>query len=275
MITINTDISALNAQLANRNSFIGMNESAEKLASGKRLNSAKDDAAGMAVSSKMTAELMGQKVGISAASDAMSLLLVQETAVDQFSNIISRIHELAVQMANGTYVANDRAFAQLEVDRLVEQFVMVSSETKFNGVNITNGINGVTPGIRIQAGAGADDTFTVNVVPGGTLSAMLPLVSNVTNQTNAKQTLTTMVSALATMSEQKAMIGASINRLKTTIDNLTASSINSEMALGRIVDTDFALESQRLAKQQILNQSSNAMLVQTNNSKSALLQLIS
>ena len=275
MITINTDISALNAQLANRNSFIGMNESAEKLASGKRLNSAKDDAAGMAVSSKMIAELMGQKVGISAASDAMSLLLVQETAVDQFSNIISRIHELAVQMANGTYVANDRAFAQLEVDRLVEQFVMVSSETKFNGVNITNGINGVTPGIRIQAGASADDTFTVNVVPGGTLSAMLPLVSNVTNQTNAEQTLTTMVSALATMSEQKAMIGASINRLKTTIDNLTASSINSEMALGRIVDTDFALESQRLAKQQILNQSSNAMLVQTNNSKSALLQLIS
>ena len=275
MITINTDISALNAQLANRNSFIGMNESAEKLASGKRLNSAKDDAAGMAVSSKMTAELMGQKVGISAASDAMSLLLVQETAVDQFSNIISRIHELAVQMANGTYVANDRAFAQLEVDRLVEQFVMVSSETKFNGVNITNGINGVTPGIRIQAGASADDTFTVNVVPGGTLSAMLPLVSNVTNQTNAEQTLTTMVSALATMSEQKAMIGASINRLKTTIDNLSASSISSEMALGRIVDTDFALESQKLAKQQILNQSSNAMLVQTNNSKSALLQLIS
>ena len=275
MITINTDISALNARLANRNSFAGMNESAEKLASGKRLNSAKDDAAGMAVSSKMTAELMGQKVGISAASDAMSLLLVQETAVDQFSNIISRIHELAVQMANGTYVANDRAFAQLEVDRLVEQFVMVASETKFNGVNITNGIIGVTPGIRIQAGAGADDTFTVDVVPGGTLSAMLPLVSNVTNQANAQQTLTTMVSALGTMSEQKAMIGASINRLKTTIDNLTASSISSEMALGRVVDTDFALESQKLAKQQILNQSSNAMLVQTNKSKSALLQLIS
>ena len=84
-----------------------------------------------------------------------------------------------------------------------------------------------------------------------------------------------MVSALATMSEQKAMIGASINRLKTTIDNLSASSISSEMALGRVVDTDFALESQKLAKQQILNQSSNAMLVQTNNAKSALLQLIS
>ncbi|MBT3505050.1 MAG: hypothetical protein HN475_04680 [Piscirickettsiaceae bacterium] len=144
----------------------------------------------------MTAELMGQEVSISAASDAMSLLLVQETAVD---------------------------------------------------------------------------TFTVNVVPRGTLSVMLPLVSNGTNQTNAEQTLTTMVLVLGIMSEQKAMIGASINRLKTTINNLTASSINSEMALGRIVDTDFALESQKLAKQQVLNQSSNAMLVQTNNSKSALL----
>jgi flagellin len=84
-----------------------------------------------------------------------------------------------------------------------------------------------------------------------------------------------MVSALATMSEQKAMIGASINRLKTTIDNLSAFSISSGMGLGRIVDTDFAVESQKLAKQQILNQSSNAMLIQTNNSKSALLQLIS
>lgn len=275
MLSVLTDISALNAQLANRNSVSGMNNAAENLASGKRLNSARDDAAGMAVSSKMTAEVMGQRVGISAASDAISLLLVQETAVDQFSNIISRIHELAVQMANGAYVANDRAYAQLEVDELVEQFVMVASETTFNGKNITNGISGVTPGIRIQAGASGSETFTVDVVPGGTLSATLPLVSNVTTQTNAKQTLTTMVSALATMSEQKAMIGASINRLKTTIDNLSASSISSEMALGRIVDTDFALESQKLAKQQILNQSSNAMLVQTNNSKSALLQLIS
>ena len=104
---------------------------------------------------------------------------------------------------------------------------------------------------------------------------MLPVVSDVTNQTNAGNTLTTMVSALGTMSEQKAMIGASINRLKATINNLSASSINTEVALGRIVDTDFALESQKLAKEQILNQSSNAILVQTNSSKNALLQLIS
>ena len=187
MISVLTDISALNAQLANRNSVSGMNNAAENLASGKRLNSARDDAAGMAVSSKMTAEIMGQKVGISAASDAISLLLVQETAVDQFSNIILRIHELAVQMANGAYVANDRAYAQLEVDELVEQFVMVASETTFNGKNITNGISGVTPGMRIQAGASGSETFTVDVVPGGTLSAMLTLVSNVTTQTNANK----------------------------------------------------------------------------------------
>ena len=275
MISVITDISALNAQSANRKSFIGMNNSMEKLASGKHLNAAKDDAAGMAVSSKMTAELTGQKIGIRAASDAISMLLVQETAVDQFSNIILRIHELAVQMANGIFDANDRANAQLEVDALVDQFAMVASHTKFNGMNITNGISGVTPGIRIQAGAGASDTFTVDVVPGGTLSTMLPIVSDVTNQTNAGNTLTTMVSALGTMSEQKAMIGASINRLKATINNLSASSINTEVALGRIVDTDFALESQKLAKEQILNQSSNAILVQTNSSKNALLQLIS
>ena len=125
---------------------------------------------------------------------------------------------------------------------------MVASETKFNGMNITNGISGVTPGILIQAGAGASDTFTVDVVPQRTLSITLPLMSHVTSQTNTRNTLTTMVSALVTMSEQKAMIGASINRLKATINNLTASSINTEEVLGRIVNTDFAFESQKLAK---------------------------
>ena len=238
------------------------------------MNTARDDAAGLSVSSKMGAELSGQKIAVKAASDAMSLLLVQETAVEQFSDVVTRIHELATQMANGVYVDSDRAFAQLEVDQLIKQSAMVSSAANFNGVNVANGTTGATPYLRIQAGAGADNTFAAAIVPGATLSAMLSTGSDVTSRGNAKQTVTAMVSALATMSEQKAIIGASINRLKATIDNLSASSLNSETALGRIVDTDFALESQKLAKAQILNQSSNAMLVQTNNSKSRLLQLI-
>jgi flagellin len=274
MISINTDMSAIKAQLAHRMSSVGVFEASEKLTSGKRLNTARDDAAGLSVASKMGAELSGQKVAIKAASDATSLLLLQETAVKQLSDIVTRIHELAVQMANGVYEDSDRAFAQLEVDQLVEQSTMVSSAAKFNGVNIANGTTGVTPDLRIQAGAGVNDTFAVTIVPGATLSAMLSTGSDVTSQTNAQQTVTAMVSALSTMSKQKAIIGASINRLKATIDNLSASSLNSETALGRIVDTDFALEAQKLAKAQILNHSSNAMLSQTNNSKGVLLQLI-
>ena len=238
------------------------------------MNTARDDAAGLSVSSKMGAELSGQKIAVKAASDAMSLLLVQETAVEQFSDVVTRIHELATQMANGVYADSDRAFAQLEVDQLIKQSAMVSSAANFNGVNVANGTTGVTPDLRIQAGAGADNTFAAAIVPGATLSATLSTGSYVTSQANAKQTVTAMVSALATMSEQKAIIGVLINRLKSTIDNLSASSVNSETALGRIVDKDFALESQRLAKAQILNQSSNAMLSQANNSKGILLQLI-
>jgi flagellin len=223
MISINTDMPAIKAQLAHRKSSVGMYEAAEKLASGKRFNTARDDEAGLYVSSKMGAEFLGQKVVIKAASDAALLLLVQETAVEQSSDIAMRIHELAVQMANSLYADSDRAFVQLEVDQLIEQSTMVSSEVRFNGVNIANGTTGITPDLRIQAGAGVDDTFAVAIVSGATLSAMLSTESDVTSQANAQQTMTAMVSTLATMSEQKATIGASINRLKATIDNLSAS----------------------------------------------------
>lgn len=274
MTVINTNVSALKARLAGQIAISKVDDAALSLSSGKRLNSGADDAAGAAVFMKMNAQLMGQKAAIKTASDALALLNLQEVAVEQFANITHRIKELGVQMANGTYSDSDRALAQLEADQLVTQFQMVAANTRFNDLEIVNGTNGVTAPYTIQVGANASDNFTIAVTPGATLSTMLPTFVDVTTQANATLTFDTTLSILQTMNEQRAIIGASINRMIASIDNLSSAAVKTEVAIGRIVDADYATESANLAKQQILSQSSNQMLSVANQSKEMLTQLL-
>ena len=274
MTVINTNVSALKAQLAGQIATSKVNDAALRLSSGKRLNFGADDAAGAAVFMKMNAQLMGQKAAIKTAADALSLLNLQEAAVEQFANITHRIKELGVQMANGTYSDDDRALAQLEADQLVAQFQMVAANTRFNNLDIVNGTDGVTAPYTIQVGANATDNFTVAVTPGATLSANLPTHVDVTTQAAAATTFDTTLSILQTMNEQRAIIGASINRMLSSINNLSSAAIKTEAAIGRVIDADFALESANLAKQQILAQSSNQMLSTANQSKELLTQLL-
>ena len=274
MTVINTNVSALKARLAGQIAAGEVDSASNRLSSGKRVNSGADDAAGAAVAMKMNAQLMGQKAAIKTASDALSLLNLQEAAVEQFANITHRIKELGVQMANGTYSDSDRAMAQLEADQLVSQFQMVAENTRFNQLQIVNGTSGVTAPYTIQVGANASDNFTIAVTPGATLSTMLPTFVDVTTQANATLTFDTTLSILQTMNEQRAIIGASINRMLASINNLSSASVKTEVAIGRIIDTDFALESAKLAKQQILSQSSNQMLSIANQSKDLMAQLL-
>jgi flagellin len=274
MTVINTNVSALKARLAAQIATGEVDSASNRLSSGKRVNSGADDAAGAAVAMKMNAQLMGQKVAIKTASDALSLLNLQEAAVEQFANITQRIKELSVQMANGTYSDADRALAQLEADQLVAQFQMVAANTRFNELEIVNGTDGVTSPYTIQVGANASDNFTVAVTPGATLSAQLPGVVDLSTQAAATSTLDSSLSVLQTMNEQRAIIGASINRMLASINNLSSAAIKTDVAIGRIIDTDFALESAKLAKQQILSQSSNQMLSIANQSKDLMTQLI-
>ncbi len=274
MTVINTNVSALKARLAGQIAAGEVDSASNRLSSGKRVNSGADDAAGAAVAMKMNAQLMGQKAAIKTASDALSLLNLQEAAVEQFANITHRIKELGVQMANGTYSDSDRALAQLEADQLVSQFQMVAENTRFNQLQIVNGTSGVTAPYTIQVGANASDNFTIAVTPGATLSTMLPTFVDVTTQANATLTFDTTLSILQTMNEQRAIIGASINRMLSSINNLSSAAIKTEVAIGRVIDADFALESANLAKQQILAQSSNQMLSTANQSKELLTQLL-
>ena len=274
MTVINTNVSALKARLAGQIATSKVDDSALRLSSGKRLNSGADDAAGAAVFMKMNAQLMGQKAAIKTAADALSLLNLQEAAVEQFANITHRIKELGVQMANGTYSDDDRALAQLEADQLVAQFQMVAANTRFNDLDIVNGTDGVTAPYTIQVGADATDNFTVAVTPGATLSANLPTQVDVTTQAAAATTFDTTLSILQTMNEQRAIIGASINRMLSSINNLSSAAIKTELAIGRVIDADFARESANLAKQQILSLASNQMLSTANQSKELLTQLL-
>ena len=274
MTVINTNVSALKARLAGQIATSKVDDAALSLSSGKRLNSGADDAAGAAVFMKMNAQLMGQKAAIKTAADALSLLNLQEAAVEQFANITHRIKELGVQMANGTYSDDDRALAQLEADQLVAQFQMVAANTRFNDLDIVNGTDGVTAPYTIQVGADATDNFTVAVTPGATLSANLPTQVDVTTQAAAATTFDTTLSILQTMNEQRAIIGASINRMLSSINNLSSAAIKTELAIGRVIDADFARESANLAKQQILSLASNQMLSTANQSKELLTQLL-
>ena len=274
MTVINTNVSALKARLAGQIATSKFDDAALRLSSGKRLNFGADDAAGAAVFMKMNAQLMGQKAAIKTTADALSLLNLQEAAVEQFANITHRIKELGVQMANGIYSDDDRALAQLEADQLVAQFQMVAANTRFNDLDIVNGTDGVTAPYTIQVGANATDNFTIAVTPGATLSTMLPTFVDVTTQANAALTFDTTLSILQTMNEQRAIIGASINRMLSSINNLSSAAIKTEVAIGRVIDADFALESANLAKQQILAQSSNQMLSTANQSKELLTQLL-
>lgn len=273
MTVINTNTSALKARLAGQIANSEVDTAALRLSSGKRLNFGADDAAGAAVFMKMNAQLMGQKASIKTAADALSLLNVQEVAVEQFANITHRIKELGVQMANGTYSDADRALAQLEADQLVSQFQMVAANTRFNELQVVNGTAGGTP-YTIQVGPNASDTFTLAITPGATLSTMLPTFVDLTTQANATQTFDTTLSILQTMNEQRSVIGASINRMMASINNLSSAAVKTEVAIGRIIDADFALESAKLAKHQILSQSSNQMLSIANQSKNLLAQLL-
>ena len=273
MTVINTNVSALKARLAGQIAISEVDTAALRLSSGKRLNFGADDAAGAAVFMKMNAQLMGQKAAIKTAADALSLLNVQEVAVEQFTNITQRIKELGVQMANGTYSDADRALAQLEADQLVSQFQMVAANTRFNELQIVNGTSGGTP-YTIQVGPNASDTFTLAITPGADLSTQLPLDVDLTTQANATTTFNATLSISQTMNEQRAIIGASINRMIASINNLSSAAVKTELAIGRVIDADFALESAKLAKHQILSQSSNQMLSIANRSKNLLAQLL-
>ena len=273
MTVINTNISSLRAQNAGRLADAMQSSAMARLSSGKRINSAKDDAAGLAIASSMTASIRGMSVAIRNANDGISLAQTAEGALGEVSNMLQRVRELAVQAANGTYQTSDRDNLQTEVAALQSQISSVVTGTKFNGNTLFAATSGGTS-FAIQTGINSGDTTTVSIGGLTSVAAAYATSIQVDTTTEAAAAITATDSALTQVANVRAGLGANQNRLDAAVNVLTANIANLSEARSRIEDTDFSAESSNLAKAQILSQASTAMLAQANQTQQNVLSLL-
>ena len=272
MLSINTNVGALTAAQHSYSVNRSMETSMERLASGKRINQAADDAAGLAISTRITAEIQGLQQSIKNAGDAQSLLNVAEGALEEVHTILLRMRELAVQSSNDTVRDQDRDMLQTEVDQLEREIQRISDDTTWSGMTLLAG--GFTTGATFQIGPRDTDTIQVSISAiDATLAAGLNLGSHVSTQAAAQDYILTIDNAISIISADRAKYGATINRLDHAMANMANIVTNLSASKGRIMDADFAAESSNLARTQVLQQASMAMLSQANASKQNILAL--
>ena len=271
MTVINTNVSALRAQNSSRVAERSQSQAMERLSSGKRINSAKDDAAGLAVATRMSAAAKGFSQAIRNANDGISLAQTADSGAASISDILVRMRELAMQASNGTLADADRTLVQKEVTALISQIGDITTQTTFNGNKLLDG--SVTAGFDIQTGnnSGEKVTITVASLTATTLGVNALSVATAAGATGALATLDT---AITTVAGERANLGAQQNRLTAAVDNLTARVTNLDESRSRIEDTDFSAESTKLAAAQILSQASTAMLAQANQSAQGVMNLL-
>ena len=273
MSVINTNISAIRASNASISANKALSTSMERLSTGKRINSSKDDAAGLAIATSMTSLIKGMNQGIRNANDGISLAQTADGALSEVTNMLQRVRELAVQSSSGTYQDTDRSAMQSEVSALTEQIGDVLSQTKFNGNTLFSTTSGTDVTFDIQTGANSGETVTLTstAIDGTNIDASALDVSTLTA---AQTTLDNVDLALADVNSTRAALGAGQNRLESAITNLTSNVTNLSDARSRIEDADYSLETTAMAKSQILAQASTAMLSQANQSQQNVLSLL-
>jgi flagellin len=273
MSVINTNISAIRAANASNSAQKALGTAMERLSSGKRINSAKDDAAGLAISTSMTSQIKGMSQGIRNANDGISLAQTAEGALSEVTNMLQRVRELAVQSSSGTYQSTDRTAMQSEVTNLRQQIGDVLADTKFNGNALFSTTAGTDKTFDIQTGANNGDTVTLTskAISGTNISAT---ALDVTTSALASTTIDNVDLALADVNASRASLGAGQNRLESAVNNLTNNVANLSDARSRIEDADYSSETTAMAKAQILSQASTAMLAQANQSQQNVLSLL-
>ena len=268
MTVINSNTAALRAQNGSRMANAALQTAMERLSTGKRINSAKDDAAGLAISSSMTSQIRGMGQAIRNANDGISLAQTADGALNEVTNMLQRIRELSVQSASGTYSDDDRANLQSEVAELGAQIDSIIANTKFNGVAVF-GSGDVT--VDIQTGSGSSDQTTLTVTA---LDVSAATGSDISDADDAVDALDDVDDALKAVNTTRASLGAGQSRLESIVNNLSNQVVNLSDARSRIEDADFSAESTNLAKAQILSQASTAMLAQANQTQQNVLSLL-
>jgi flagellin len=272
MLNINTNYAAAFASNAAKSASSGLNSAMEKLSSGSRINYAKDDAAGQAISSRLSAEIQGLSMASRNAADAQSMLDTAEGAMQETHTLLLRMRELAVQSANGTLTDADRDHTDAEFQQLSAEITRISDNTKWAGKGL---IDGTATGLVFQIGEGANQTITVAIANmAATATGIAVGDDDLQTVANAQTAIAALDTAIATVSSERGKLGAVSNRLTSTMTNLDQVSVNLSASQGRIQDADFALETGNLAKNQILQQAATAMIAQANASKSSVLTLV-
>ena len=281
---INQNISAMNTYSRLTAANASKSNSLAKLSSGLRINKAGDDAAGLAISEKMRGQIGGLNQAVRNAQDGISLIQTAEGALTETHSMLQRMRELTVQALNGTNTSADVGQIRKEMDQLAEEITRIANNTEFNTKKLLDGSLSGT-GVTFQIGANDGQTMTVNIktMTASGLSIGKGEVGSVKNSiisgtgTDIKVSsgaLKTIDTAIETVSEQRASLGAAQNRLEHTINNLTATSENLSAAEARIRDVDMAEEMMEFTRTNILSQASTAMLAQANQMPNSVLQLL-
>jgi flagellin len=285
MSVVNTNVGASIAQAALAKNDRALGTAMEQLSTGKKINSAGDNAAGLAISSRMTSQIRGLEAAISNANDAASMVSTAEGALDEITAMLQRMRELAVQSGTGTTSAADRTYLNSEFVALREEIDRIADNTQWNGQNILDGSAGASTGKSTVAfQIGANEKQTISTAFGnfnnttGSLSGLASkrlsaatIASGITVASGAIGELDTVISGV---SAQRATFGAVSNRLTHAIDNLTNVKTNSEAARSRILDTDYSVATSEMARAQIIKQAGTAMLAQANALPATVLALL-
>lgn len=282
---INTNVPSLYTQNALRMNDQKMQTAMERLSTGLRINSAKDDAAGLAITDRMTSQINGSNVAARNANDGISMAQTAEGAMGALTSTLQRMRDLGVQAANGTNSASDRDNLNTEFKQLQSELGRIINNTQFNQKNVlAGGLTGSAGTFQVGANTTADNQIkfsianlsTAGTASGGIKSILAAGISIGGSATNAQilSAVNIIDSSIGSIDTTRAKLGAVQNRFQVTIDNLNTFVVNQSQSRSRILDTDFAAETSVLSKSQILQQAGNAMLTQANQAPQAVLSLL-
>ena len=274
-LTINTNIASLNAQRNLTSSQADLSQSMERLSSGLRINSAKDDAAGLAISDRMTSQIRGFNQAVKNANDGISFAQTAEGALQETTNILQRMRELAVQSSNATNTSSDRSSMDSEVQQLASEINRIANITGFNGKSLLDGTFSGSNAAIFQVGADAGSANLITVKIGAANISVLGLTSvNVKTFSAAQSAISNVDGAIIKIDTIRGNLGAVQNRFQSTISNLSNVSENLTAARSRILDADIAQETSNMTKNNILQQAGVAILSQANQQPQLALQLL-
>lgn len=271
-LIINHNLGSMNALAALSKNQNALGKALQQLSTGKRINSAADDAAGLAISQKMQSQINGLDQAARNAQDGISLIQTAEGALNETENILQRMRQLAVQSANDTNNTDARTAIQDEINQLIQEVDRIRNTTQFNNLNLLDGTYSATA-LNLQIGANDGQILQVTISDMGA-SALGISGLDITSAASASAAISTLDAAIKTVSEQRAELGAYQNRLEHTINNLNTASQNLTSAQSAITDTDMASAMAEFTKDNVLQQAAVSMLAQANQQPQLVLKLL-